>query len=311
MIPDKDKLTFLRSSKWWSNSFILIKALLPKFLLPAVLFAVSNGTAIYSDSLLSSGLELGDISPESLSKLATTMILLSLAGILGLVLGLIALSLWMYELTALAQLALRVSLDAELDAQTDVKALYSECSKAIKTASKYFSATWMIGFLYLLAPVVPLSALIAGCILANSPIKAFGQHLMIIPPMFIVPIYLAIAFLSAIAINYTLTLTVLSANMQIKPRQAATLASTIILKEFVPLLQIDAILFVLDVIASSPFILMPAIPGLTSISRNPAAQAALQLWFALSSALAWPLTILIFAQLLKPVVNSTQEIQNA
>ncbi len=289
----------------------MIKALLPKFLLPAVLFAVSNGTSIYADSLLSSGLELGDIAPESLNKLATTMVFLSLAGTLGLALGFLALSLWMYELTALASLGLTVSLDADSDAETDVKALYSNCSKAMKSASKHFSATWMIGLLYLLAPVLPLSVIIAGCILANSPITVFGQHLLNIPPLYIAPIYFAIAFLSAVAVNYTLVLTVLSASMRIKPRQAAALASNIVEKEFLLLLKIDAILFVLDLMISSPFIIMPAIPGTTSISRNPAVQAALQVWFALSSALTWPLSVLIFTQLLKPVVNSTQEIPNA
>lgn len=309
MTPQEDKLSFLRSSTWWSNSFILSKKLLPKFFLPAILFALSNFTSIYSDSLLSSGFELGDISQAALGKMFVTMMTLTIVGSIGLILGLIGLSLWMFELTALARLSLLMPLERSVDPQFDLLAAYSECSKEIKKQGKHFSATWMIGFLFLLGPIFPLSALIAGCVLANSSITAFGQHIVVIPAAWIAPVNIAIAFLSAITINYSLTLTVLSASVQIKPRQAALLAGELIAKQFVALLVIDAILFTLDILLSAPFVLMPAIPAISSITHNLLVQAALQLWFALSSAITWPISVLIFTCWLKDIASPSEPIK--
>lgn len=309
MSPEEDKLSFLCSSNWWRNSFILVKSILPKFLISAFLLAVSNGLSIYSDSLLSAGMELGDIRPESLANMAVRTTLLSVAGSIGLMVGLAALSIWMYQLTALSRLALSQNLNEETLQERDLRSAFASCSKKIKTESKHFSAIWMIGFLYLLAPAILLGALIAACILAKSPITVFGQHIVTIPELWVIPIYAAIAILFAISMNYSLVLMVLSSSIKIKPKRAAILASLIIGKQIVPLLLIDAILFVLDLIISAPFIFTPEIPALSRLSHDFLIQTILQLWFAITSALFWPISTLIFAEWLKSTVATHERDQ--
>jgi len=304
-------LGFAFSAIWWNNSFKLVHSLLPKFLLPAFLVALSNLASLYSDSLLSGGLNLADVSPQALEKMLTTLLTLGVIGSIGLILGLVALSIWMYLLTALAKLSLLLPTDGQINVQNDLKSEFAANLKKIKAQSKHISATWMIGFLYLLLPVCPLSGLMALCILANSPVLKLEAPLLSLPSDWVFPIYFCIAFLSAVTINYSLVLTVLSSNVQIKPKQSAFLAFDIIGKHFLPLLLVDLVLFFLDVVISAPYLIMPGIPQLKWISHNFAAQFIMQIWFAISSAYTWPLSLLIFSQLLKPMMGGLESDQIA
>src|SRR5579883_1529510 len=114
-------LGFAFSAIWWNNSFKLVHSLLPKFLLPAFLVALSNLASLYSDSLLSGGLNLADVSPQALEKMLTTLLTLGVIGSIGLILGLVALSIWMYLLTALAKLSLLLPTDGQINVQNDLK----------------------------------------------------------------------------------------------------------------------------------------------------------------------------------------------
>lgn len=291
-------LSYLSSKDWWRSSIDRIKPNCKGFILAAALMALSNSCNIVANSAMNGGMDLGLIgqSPVDLSKIMTASILLLVGSIIGLVTGLIALSLWLVDLTASALQYL------------NPEKSFHECRQEIKSNTKHLTATWFIGALYLLTIIIPMSVLISISIIANMKISLYGEPLLALPESWSLPMNLLSGFFMLLTIDYSLMLTVFSASIVIRPRIAASQTAVIMTSRVGDMFLLNIAVLLLNIGISAPFSIVSLIPQFSFLDKNIAYGIGCQLWLGLTSLITWPLSVLLFAEYLKPKIK---EMENA
>lgn len=311
-----ERLSFLLSRTWWTKSFELIKPLLRRFAIPAFLMVASNICAIlctvWSETSLKSGLDMaamhathidpgsvGGTTPDLSTLLSAALGLLATA-LLGSITGLVALTLWLYDLTALCR---HYFLEG---AET-----FKHCQAELKKQSKYLTTVWLIGALYVLVPAIPMSVLLSFTVISNLNLNILGEVVLSLPAPLILPMNLAAAFLFLLTIDYSIALTALSSTSKLKPKRAAQLSASAFGKHLFELGILNCVLLILDVLISAPFSLCSILPQFASLSKNITFGIVSQVWFGFTSIITWPLTVLFFAEFLQSVVGKSEIIGEA
>lgn len=289
-------MSFLFSAKWWSESFKLVLVNAGAFLLPALLFGISNICSVFADAQMSTGLDLsafdGNGNNAMLDNLVRVLVVVLIESIVGLVLGLIALSSWLVNLSALVKMQLAVIPTNLQDARVQ-----------IKNNSKHFGLVWLLGFVYLLAPILPMSALIAVSTLVRMNLRAFNEPLLVVPSEFLLPINLAAGILFLVVVNYCFILTVLSTT-DCKAKAANDLTVKILFTKLKELFLLDIFVVFLDGILSCAPLALESLSGFAGLAKNLPYNVCAQVWLALSSIIVWPLSLLMFVSFLKPEIES-------
>lgn len=266
------------------------------FLLPAILFGISNICSVLADAQISTGLDLsafdGNGNNAMLDSLVRVLAIVLLESIVGLVLGLIALSMWLLNLSALVKMQFAVLPRNLRDAREQVK-----------NKSKHYGLVWLLGFVYLLAPILPMSALIAVSTLVKMNLRAFNEPLLVVPSEFLLPINLAAAVLFLVVLNYCFILTVFSTT-DCKAKAANDLTVKILFTKLKDLFILDIFVVLLDGILSCAPLAIESIPGFAGLAKNLPYNVCSQVWLALSSIIVWPLSLLMFVGFLKPEIES-------
>lgn len=290
MTEKSSSVSFLFSAGWWKSSLVLLKGIAGHFFPAALILLISNLCSVYTDYSLRGGLELGvtEANQEELQKLLFLALSLLGFGFIGLITGLLALSLWMYELTALAKYYLE-----------DAARPFSVCLKELKKQGKHLSRVWLFGLLYLAIPSVQLSILLSFTILAGSNISVFGEKLLSLPAYLIMLANLLSTLLFLVILDYSLILLVFSCSEKLSPKLAASAAAQTLLRQSPKLLLINVFLIFLDLLISAPFVIINTMSFFPELSKNLYFGIGCQFWMALASVLCWPLSLLIFAEFLK------------
>ena len=292
-----NRLSFLVSPPWWQASVALVLPHCSRFFILALVMAFSNLCAVYSEITLSSGFNpalAADGLPD-FQKIAWLCLSLLLSALLGMIAGLVSFSFWLVQLTSLSRLLLFA---AEKD--------FAQCLKEIKAQSKYLTTVWLVGLVYLLVPILPMSVLLSFAILGSPQMSILSEGLSTLRPDTLFLMNTAAGLLMLISIDYCLILTVLSSTSTFSAKKAAASAAEILVREPLSLSILNIFLLVLNVGISAPFSLIFFLPALEPLSKNLALAAVCQVWFALTSTLTWPLSILLFAEFLKPLVRQRQ-----
>ncbi len=292
----KSDLSFLVSQSWWAQSLKSVFANSGRFLLPALVLAFSNSCSLYADICMKGGIDLGALESGQidLQKMLNTGVGVSIASILGLVSGLMAMSYWLMDLTAFSRFALLAS-----------PVSFAECMKDIKVQSKHLAGVWMVGTLYLLGPVLPLSVLIAFSVLGNFPITVNGEPIFTVPEQAFIFMNAGVGLLSLITIDYSVILIVVSAINSQKPGKVATLALDIFLQHPLQMSVLNLVMIILCGFISAPFVFGSVFPQFVALSKNLVFGVGCHLWLAFSSLICWPLTLLCFVEFSKPLILET------
>jgi hypothetical protein len=289
----RDSLKFLLSADWWRASTAFVGPLCPRFVLPSALMAFSNIGALFCDTAVRGGLNSSLLQNGELDLQKTFCLCISLllAGIIATVAGIIACSIWLLELTALA----RVYFSAGAGNMP-------ECFAELKGQARYLGTVWLLGSLYLLGPVLPASTLLAFSIMGSMSFS--GEPLLAMPPLMLVGSNLLAALFFLLALDYSIILTALSSTLLLKPKATASLAADLLIKHFPEITALNCFLIFLQIGVSAPFSLAACLPPLAPLSRNLAFQIGCQVWYAFACLVTWPLCLLTFAEFLKPVVGN-------
>lgn len=287
---------YLFSISWWQ---LAIKRILPNvrvLLLPAFLLCISNVSLVAWDSYLGTlTLDTLDTDQHAMDKLGQLALILFASGVFGLLTGLLSLHIWLVDLTGIARLAMSP------DAQSLTDLLIE-----LKQKRSYFNKLWLIGFAFLVLPILVLSVLLACSELAHLNLQAFGQPLVPIPPESVLPMNCVASLLILIVLDFSILLLVLSSRTNLSPLAANKLALKVLFTNAAPVWILNAFLILLNVIISVPLFVLEFIPGCAGISKNLVLNIVSQIWFALSSLLCWPLSVMMFAEFLKPMVESLE-----
>ncbi len=255
--------------------------------------------SVLADSQMWTGLDLSAFDGNgnaALDSLLRVLVVVLLESLVGLVLGLIALSSWLVNLTAIAKMQLQHASSLPI----------ADAIVQVKQDSKHYGLVWLIGLLYLIGPVLPMSALIAVSTLARMNLQAFNQPLVAIPPEFILPINLLAGILFLLVLNYCFILTVVSTTgLSAKGANDATMK--VMLSSVKQVLLLDLFVLLIDVLLSCGPLLIEYLPAFQHLSRNLPYNLFAQAWLALSSIIAWPLTLLMFARLIDSELESKPE----
>lgn len=266
--------------------------------MPALFFAISNAASVYSEFCLKGGLDIGFVEANEADLKAAVKLAISLAiaGSVGLTLGLVSLSLWLIKLTALAR-----------------KHLFSKSSmqdalEELKGKNKYFSSVWLWGFLYLLAPLLPLSVLLSFSIMSGMNLNFYGEPLFYLPPDLLLYINTAALLFFLLVIDYSLLLTVLSSSCLMKARELANFSADLLVKKSGDFFVLNMALLSINLLVSCPFLLFPFSGNayLQGLGKSLPFAVACQFWLAATSIIVWPLSVLIFAEYLKPLLSSME-----
>ncbi len=289
----KSDLSFLVLPSWWAGVFKSVLPLCQHFVLPALFFALSNCSGLIADASMRAGIDLGAIESGQNNLQQALELGAKLMGLsfLGLITGFIAMSYWLLNLTAIARYFL-----------SPTPTSFSECLKWVKDQTKHLTGVWLVGTFYLLVPVVPLSVLLAFSMLGNFPITMFGEQLISVPKSALLFMNFGVALFSLISMDYSFILTVLSSVATVKASKVAHLSMQLYFRHWREFLLLNLLVIILDVLISTPFVFCSMIPSMAELSKNLAFGIACQLWLSLSSLLCWPLTIIAFAQFLKPLI---------
>jgi hypothetical protein len=301
---DGDKqlyLSHLLSANWWTGAFQLVFKLMRHFVLVAFLFAWSNAFTAYADySLSHCNLDFAstEIDLPALTNLGAK---LAFATVVALILGLLSLSMWLEKLTALARLALLERMPAD----------YKDTKREVDLKKGYIAAVWMVAVIFLLVPLIPASVCMAFKILANSQLYAMGEPLIVIPEVARLPMNLAESLLFSISMAYCLVLAVISSALSIAPAKAAKFSARLMLNQAGRLMIATFFVVLLNALLSAPMSIYLAYLAPAEQKKDLLLIIVSQLWFGLSSALAWPLSMLIFVEMLKKNFSiSTQQEQS-
>lgn len=278
---------FLLSAGWWRRSFLLSFAVLRHFLVVSVIFALSNALTAYADyTMRTASMDFIQVDLPSLTNLG---IRLGLSTTLSLVLGLISLSIFLEKLTAFSRLAL-------FDCSANK---YIEAKKEVDAKKGYIAAVWMVGVLYLFLPIIPASVCMAFRILSNSQFNVMGEPLIHIPTEAILPLNISEIACFTLALAYCGLLTVISSGLTISAGKSARLAASLLLNHFGPIIFATCFVALLNVLISAPITVYLLYFAPPTQRADLSLLIISQLWFGVSSSLAWPLSILVFVELLR------------
>lgn len=301
---NKQLLNWLTSIEWWRKSLSIVGSVSKRLILPAVLMSVSNICSAVSDFYMRGGIDLGFQGTQAeINKLLMLCLSLLISLFFGLILGLAGLSLWLLQLTALAR-----SLYLP-----DAGNIHT-CAKHLKGETKYLSTVWIISLLYLIVPILPMSVLVAFGIIANMNLNVMGEPLLPIPQEILFFMNLNAGLLALIALDFSLLVTVLSSATNLLPKQVNSKAKEVLNKHFGRIWILNIAIIVLNVCISAPFAVFPYIPQLAFLPKSLEFTIGSQIWFAMSSVITWPLTLLLFVEFLRrvlPVETVPQPAQSA
>lgn len=282
-------LSHILSAKWWGSAFKLIVSLLRHFVLVAFLFGWSNAFTAYADYSLSHcnvDFASTEIDLPALTNLGAK---LAFATVVALILGLLSLSMWLEKLTALARLALLERAPAD----------YRDTKKEVDLKKGYIAAVWMVSVIFLLVPLIPASVCMAFKILANSQLYAMGEPLIVIPEMARLPMNLAESLLFSISLTYCLVLAVISSALSIPAPKAAKAGARLMLDQAGRLMMATVFVVLLNALLSAPMSIYLAYLAPAEQKKDLLLIIVSQLWFGISSSFVWPLSMLIFVEMLK------------
>lgn len=280
-------LAFLASSQWWSSAFRVTFSLLSDFILIAFMFGCSNAFTAYADySLTNNSLDFTEVDLPALTSLAAK---LAISTVVALVLGLVSLSMWLEKLTALARLGILKRSPSEFPAT----------KKEVHSKKGYIAAVWMVGVVFLFVPLIPASVIMAFKIVGNSQLYVMGEPLISIPASARLPMSLAEGILFTISLAYCVVLTVVSAALSIPAPKAAKLSAVLMLNQSGSLMIVTILIGLFNALLSAPMSIYLAYLAPLAQKKDLLLIIASQLWFGFSSAFVWPLSMLVFVELLQ------------
>ncbi|MBX9569764.1 MAG: hypothetical protein K2X77_12780 [Candidatus Obscuribacterales bacterium] len=292
-------LSFLLSGKWWSSTLKLVFSVMRHFVVVAFLFGWSNAFTAYADySLTNSGLDFTVVDLPALTNLGMK---LAISTVVALVLGLVSLSILLEKLTALARLYLLKRAPSQFVAT----------KKEVDARKGYIAGVWMVGVLYLLLPLIPASVCLAFKILSNSQLYVMGEPIIQIPETARIPMNVAEAMLFAISIAYCIVLTVVSSALCIKATKAAKIGALLMLNQAGRLMIATLLVAIINALLSAPLSIYLAYLAPLEQKKDLPLIIVSQLWFGISSAFVWPLSMLVFAELLEKNFSQAKPPENS
>jgi len=286
------KPDFLFEVQWWQRSVKAVLPWCPRLLLPAALLAISNICGVVAEAIMGNVGNLANIIQTDPTKALGMALLLLLAVLLGTVLGLVSCSLWMVELTAVSRL---------LILGDDGKSL-GESFSEVKKAGKHIFAVWLWGLLYLIVPTLILSFTMSLLLISKMNLSFVDTAVFFLPPFLALPLQLLALISLFLVVAYSMILMVISSEFSISAKDAAHLSAELFQKFLSEIMLMSVFLIVLDLLISSPFCLLSLFPQCASLMKNLAFGVSCQFWFAATSMISWPLSVMIFAEFLRPFV---------
>jgi len=280
---DLKRLTFLLRLGWWGDAFVSAVAFAPRCLVPSLALATANIAVFTGIRALAAVLAGGEVTMEELSRATTAGCLSALTGLILMAWGFSA---WILRLTAFA----RACLGHERPPSSRV---FVESLAQVRKRRGYLTVLWLVASAYLLIPV----GLLCLVILADSFSSAFPALEM---PAAMHAVLQVMGFAVAVlAMAYTFAVLIASSVSTAGPGATAWHGAQLSIRRWCPVVVVTA-----AVLGLNALLLLPASPGQGSsvesmLKQDMTAYVAGQLWFGIISAVAWPLSLMPFCDILR------------
>ena len=291
-------LSFLISLKWWANALNTVLALWRQFFIAAFLLGWSNIFCVYAELFLKSNVDLIQLELSDVHELMRLGGILAFCTFLGLVLGLVSLSVWMTRLTALSRLVLVSKPVSE----------YSQVKDEVIEKRGYLTTFWMVGALFLVPTLVPASVFMSLNILSSSQISILGEPLLSLPAWSLLPITVSQSILLSVALAHSLILIIASSWLEMQPFKTATQSAAILFKQFFKIMLVTVLVVLINALISAPITIYISYFAPESMRQDLFFVTIGQLWFGISASLLWPLSLLIFLQLISNSFSRTEKL---
>lgn len=282
---------FIRRSSWWKENVCFARMHARHFILPAVAVALSNILAAIANEYLRgmAGALGGEV---DLPRLLTT----TLAMLAGLVVALV-LAFWgLYAWFAKLLVFCRVWFERAAPQSAPFKERLGE----LKSQKKYLGSLSFWLSIYLLIPALILSVLIAFSILNSPQFSIAGNKMFSLPGWSVYLINAGITVVSILTMAYTLLgLAIAARSTDLSGQRAAVLTGSLFIKWFAPLMVLSIVVALVNVIVTSPGLMLLLTPAGEALATNMWVNIALQGWLGITSLVVWPLSLLPYCSLVE------------
>lgn len=291
---------FMTNPRWWRSAASFAGSKWKHFVLPAAALTGSNILAVGADALLTSGMKGEDV---ELAKLALCGLLALAASICALGIAFWALYVWFIRLVAFCG----EWFSSDAGNPKDMV----EIGNDLKKDKAFVSALMLWSSLYLMAPAIPLSVLIAINILCSPRFTVLGQRILDLPQPAVVAINATIAVLSGLIVAYTLIFIALAGAADDKSAKSVSFrALQTMIRNVSVTVVVSLAVAAINVLLTAPQLILLCTPMAEQVSGNVVLNMSAQVWLGIASVVIWPLSLVPFCQLVRfglqtPVADRT------
>jgi hypothetical protein len=199
---------------------------------------------------------------------------------------------WLLRLTAFAQACM-------LHDSIPARALWQQSLLKVRGQRLYLMKLWAIASVYLLAPTFVMCVLTVVKLVQSPMLLSQAAGPASAQPWYGCLLDAAIFGLSAVSTSYSILLLVLSSVSLTRAGETAWSAVVTMAKRVIPLFLLGLFVLGFNALVSTPQIIWAGGALLESLDQNVYAMIAWQVWFALSSSVLWPWSVLPYCQFLK------------
>ncbi len=281
-------LSFLLKVEWWQKSLAVAASYAKSFFLPAALLGCANVTSFVATQQMYAILRAQDLRADELPK----AVLSACAWMfIGLALISWSLGLLLIRLTAFTRAYLE-----EGSGPPDGN-LWKRCLNEVKHRKLYLFKLWSLASVYLIAPIFPFGIL-SSIKAASTPM--FGAASVIsLPPWGSALVNIGLILIAAVITGYSFVVLALSARRLNAAGESAWLSAKLFYREALLLTILSAVILAANTLISTPFALFSVGSVEEMLNQNLYCYIGWQAWFALSSSVLWPWSVIVICDPLR------------
>lgn len=282
-------IRFLSDKLWWLSSFKSALAFAPLCWFPATLLASANVALLLGARYLYESLRAPEMPVQELMKIFAIGcgVTLASAGAMTWALGV-----WLVRLTAFARACMSVE-------STPESTQWREGLLHVRAQKFYLVKLWAIASAYLLGPFFLMCLLTVVKLLLSPGLFSLGSGPISLQPWYVYLTDASMLSLSAVTTSYSMIILVLSAHPSAAAGETAWSAVRLVTKSATPLLLLGLFVLAVNAVVSTPNVVWSGGALTEMLSQNIYVSIAWQVWFALSSSVLWPWSVMPYCQFLK------------
>lgn len=282
-------ISFLKDKSWWLKSFRAALSFAPACWWPALLLGVANLALLLGVRYLYNSMRVPEMPVQELMKIFAIGCAVALSSVIAMTW---AFGSWLLRLTAFAHACMQAD-------RLPSRALWQESLLKVRGQKLYLVKLWAIASVYLLMPAFGMCILTVVKLVQSPMLLTQTAGAALPQPWYVCLLDSAIFGVSAVSTSYSMILLVLSSVTVAAAGETAWSAVVTMANRLIPLLLLGLFVLGFNVLVSTPQIIWAGGALLESLDQNVYALIAWQVWFALSSCVLWPWSVLPYCQFLK------------